>query len=182
MTPKRVTYGTRHRPMTSSKHGLIALFGFLSLLVASTISTASAEGHRSLRCLRGESDARRLGCTQIVSHRSKKATPSKVAVYIDRAAAYRARSDLDRALAELDRAVRLEPRMAAALIARATIYRAKGELERAIADYSRGLATDKSNVVAYAGCVEIYRDTGDLQKARADFDQAIRLNPKVSAI
>lgn len=55
--------------------------------------------------------------------------------YGERARAYRGKGELDKALADFDEAVRLDPKPASLYIDRGTIHQSKGNLDQAIADY-----------------------------------------------
>ena len=88
----------------------------------------------------------------------------------------------DRALADFDRALQLDPRSALALTERASTYRAKGELDHAIADYDRALRLDENSTTAYDGRATVYLGKGDLDKALADFNEAVRTRSEIGRI
>jgi tetratricopeptide (TPR) repeat protein len=56
--------------------------------------------------------------------------------YWRRGLAFGAQGEYDRALAELDEAIRLDPQLAAAYHARAAVYAYKGQYDQAMADYA----------------------------------------------
>jgi tetratricopeptide (TPR) repeat protein len=89
--------------------------------------------------------------------------------------------DYDRAIADLDQAIRLDPQYAIAYFNRGTAYGAKGEFDHAIADYDEYLRIDPSYQRGYALRGEAYYGKGDYLRAIADYDEAIRLNPKYVA-
>lgn len=95
-----------------------------------------------------------------------------------RGVAYVAKGDLDRAIADFDNAIRLNPKDKEAISDRGNAYRTKGDFERAIADYDQLLQLDAKNARAYFHRARFYWQIGSLEKSLADLDQSIQLNPK----
>ena len=56
----------------------------------------------------------------------KETKRNQITAYINRGSAYRATDDFDRAIADLDKAVQLDPKSSLALTKRASIYHEKG--------------------------------------------------------
>lgn len=103
--------------------------------------------------------------------------------FVTRGGLYLGKSDYDRALADFQEAVRLDPRSAAAVRMRATGYRLKDDHDRAIADYDEAIRLDPDDTDAWFGRGAVYRSKGEVDRAIADWNEAIRLNPKfISAI
>jgi tetratricopeptide (TPR) repeat protein len=65
--------------------------------------------------------------------------PSDVDSYNNRGAAYEAKGDNERAIADFNKALDIDPRLAKAYYNRAAVYRAKSEIDRAITDYSKAI-------------------------------------------
>ena len=84
----------------------------------------------------------------------------------------------DRAIADYDEAVRLDPRMAAAYAASARLRDENGERDRAIRDYDMALRLDPKQVSLYYDRGNVRREAGDSLGALADYDQAVALDPK----
>jgi lipoprotein NlpI len=106
-------------------------------------------------------------------------------VYYNRGLAYRRAGDYDRALADLDDAIKAEPGKVVSIIDRGVVHRAKGNLARAIDDFTNALALcaktpcgEQTQATAYAGRGDSRRDQGDNDRALADYSEAIRLAPK----
>src|SRR6478752_3135348 len=57
----------------------------------------------------------------------------------NRAIAYQLKGDLDRAFADLDQAIRLDPNDAPAYANRGMIYQARDDLDHAVADYDEAI-------------------------------------------
>src|SRR5580692_825115 len=88
------------------------------------------------------------------------------ASYSNRGNAYQRKGNLDRAIADYNQAITLDPKNAEAYYSRGYAYRAKGDTGRAIAYVKRGIADTEK---------------GDNDRAIADYNQAIALDPKYSA-
>jgi len=129
-------------------------------------------------CTGANFDARIVSCSKLITHGKRETKSDRITAYINRASGYRARGDYVRALADLDEALRLDPKSAPALLERASIYHVKGEFDRAIVDYDAALKLDKDSAAAHGGRARAYSGKGDLEKALADLDEAVRLDPE----
>ena len=104
--------------------------------------------------------------------------PKFVYAYINRGNVYALKSDVDRAIADFNEAIKLEPTYAIAYNNRGNVYRAKGDLDRAIADFNEAIRLDPKYSEAFTNRATTYKDKGDLDRAIADHTQAIALHPK----
>ncbi|MBR1246084.1 tetratricopeptide repeat protein [Bradyrhizobium sp. AUGA SZCCT0169] len=100
------------------------------------------------------------------------------AYYNNRAVAYRARGDNHRAIADLNEAIRLDPKLAMAFNNRGAAYNEQGDNERAIADFNEAIRLDPKFVMAFNNRGNAYSDQGDNDRAIADYNETIRLDPK----
>ena len=96
----------------------------------------------------------------------------------NRGSAYHDKGDNDRAIADYNEAVRLNPKSGMAFHNRGVAYLEKGDNDRAIADYSEAIRIDPEDASAFNGRGVAYRAKGDLDRASADYNEAIRLDPK----
>ncbi len=120
------------------------------------------------------------GCTLIIEGRAKNynSVAAKVAAYANRGNAYEKKGEYDRAIADYDQALRLDPKHANAYNGRGDAYNTKGEYDRAIADYDQALRLNPKDALAYIRRGNAYDNKGQYDRAIADLDQAIRFNPK----
>ena len=118
-----------------------------------------------------------IDCTQSINSGKWKGR-YLAAFYSNRAAAYHDKGDLDRAVADLNEAIRLDPKLAMAFNNRGAAYNEQGDNDRAIADYNEAIRIDPKLAMAFTNRGNAYHDKGDNDRAIADYNEAIRLNPK----
>ena len=110
-----------------------------------------------------------------------RSTPGHVT---DRGLAYARKGDLDRALADYNKALRLDPKLALAYAGRGNAYAKKGDLDRAFADCKEANSPRSEACAPRPTTTEglVYARKGDLLLNRAitDCDEAIRLDPKLA--
>jgi tetratricopeptide (TPR) repeat protein len=116
------------------------------------------------------------GCTRAIQSGEYRRTGLAWAYY-NRGNAYRAKGDFDRAIADYNEAIRLDPKYATAYNNRGTAYSSKGNYDRAIADYNEAIRLKSDFALAYNGRATVWWQKGDYDRAVADNDQAIHLDP-----
>jgi tetratricopeptide (TPR) repeat protein len=84
----------------------------------------------------------------------------------------------DRAIAELDEALRKDPHNPVMLINRGTAYFGQGDFDRAIADFDEALRLNPELAAAYARRAYAYRAKGNDDRAVSDIQQASKLDPQ----
>src|SRR5262245_36142509 len=110
------------------------------------------------------------------SNDTEGATTSKdPAFYLARGERGFRRGDLDRAIADFDAAIRLDPGKAVAYSQRGNAWHSKGDQERALADYEAAIRIDPNNPAVFRDRGILWRRHGDLDRALVDFDRPIRL-------
>ena len=86
------------------------------------------------------------------------------------------RGEYDRAIADFDKAIRLDPNNAEFYYKRGTAFINKGDYDRAIADYDQAIRL-KPTTSAYGSRALAYSSKGEYDRAIADCDQALKLDP-----
>lgn len=102
------------------------------------------------------------------------------AAYYDRGRAYHLSGDYDRAIADYDQALRLEPRDAAVWFNRGLAHYAKGDNDAAIRDYDAAIRLDPQDAEAWANRGVAHFARRDTASALADYDMAISLSPQLT--
>ncbi len=83
----------------------------------------------------------------------------------------------DRAIRDLNQAIKLSPKYTEAYNNRGLTYSSKGEYDLAIRDLDKTIELNPSYAEAYSNRGVTYLAKGDYDRAIRDFDQAIALNP-----
>jgi tetratricopeptide (TPR) repeat protein len=90
----------------------------------------------------------------------------------------RDKGELDRAIADLDRAIALQPDFARAFYNRGFAWEKKGDAGRALADYDAALRLDPAMTAALVQRAGLREAKGDSQGAKADLIAATSAPPK----
>ena len=104
------------------------------------------------------------------------ATPDVGSIF-QRAALLTERGEYDKAIAELDSVIELEPYRIEAYMRRGLLFSAKEDYDRAIADYSVAIEKYPGNAEAYLDRAIAHWSKGDDDNAHSDFEKAIILKP-----
>jgi tetratricopeptide (TPR) repeat protein len=98
-------------------------------------------------------------------------------VYFYRGVTYLFQGSFDRALADLNQAIKLDPTSAEAYANRVTVYLAKGDYSHALADANQAIKLKPDLFMAHNNRGMIYLTTGNYDGAIADFSQTLKLLP-----
>ena len=96
-------------------------------------------------------DLRIRGCTQVIGRGEEETRKNLTAAYTNRGVAYGKKGEVDRAIADFDKAIALDPKLAFAYFNRGVAYEKKGDKEQAIADFRKALEIDPSHQDAKEG-------------------------------
>lgn len=123
-------------------------------------------------------DDRQIGaCTRLID--SSKGNPQLLAaVHGYRGVAWGRKRQYDRAMADLDMAIRLWPSFAWGYKNRAGIWRDKRDYGRAIADLSQTIRLDPKDVTAYILRADAYHAGGQSANGLPDANRAVELGQK----
>ena len=151
---------------------VVATSGWAGLAVAQTPQQENwCEGKDS-----PTPDLRIGGCTAVIQS-GNFAGKYLAWSFTGRGNAYSTKGQYDRAIADYDQAIRLNPSHGIAFYNRGYAWRAKGEYDRSIADYDQAIQLDPNFSAAFNNRGTAYDDKKDYDRAIADYDQAIRLDP-----
>ncbi len=95
-----------------------------------------------------------------------------------RAVVYGNKGDNDRAIADHNKAIELDPKYAGAYNGRGRAYAAKQDYDHAIADFDKAIELDPKYALAYHNRGTAYEEKGEYDRSITDFDKAIELDPK----
>lgn len=159
-----------------------ALLG-AAFLAASALATsqAGAQTQRQLDWCSNQNDAfsprlRIDGCTAAIQ--SARTGENMSWAFYNRGIAHMKLSQFDRAIADFDQALKLDPDSTFALNNRGAALARKGEYDRAIADFNEAIRLDAQSATSYNNRGTAYARTGQYDRALEDFEQAVRLDPK----
>lgn len=101
--------------------------------------------------------------------------------YYDRGLAHLEKGEYDRAIADFDQSLGLDPTSAWTLNNRGMAWYAKADLDRAADDFDEAIRLDPEYALAYNNRGEVHKDRGDLSGAIEDYGQAIARDPGYTA-
>jgi tetratricopeptide (TPR) repeat protein len=122
-------------------------------------------------------DRRIAGCTRVINDR-KESVRNRAVAYANRCGAWLNKNEQDRAMADCDQAIKLDPKSSLGYHNRGVIWHDKGNLDRAIADYDRAIQLDSKSSLSYRMRGIAWDGKGDDNRAISDFNEAIRLDPE----
>ena len=125
-------------------------------------------------CASSEPDRSIAGCTRLLADRSETTGLMSRPTH-ERATAWLAKGDLDRAIADCNEAIRLDPKSVSAYGYRGLAWRQKGDFARAIADYTTAIRLDPNNAT-------LRTNRGLAYFAKGDFSAALtNLRPRIKS-
>jgi len=152
-----------------------------ALLLAAPAQAQSNPDLEQCRSISNNPDLAIKHCTRAID--SGKLTPAERAqAHQSRGVEFAGRNDYDRAIADYDAALRINPKLAEALHNRGIAWAHKGDPDRAIADFDAALRLNpKDPGTLHSRAVEL-TVKGEYARALADYDAVLRLDPKASGI
>jgi tetratricopeptide (TPR) repeat protein len=153
---------------------ILALLG--SLLTFLSISAAIAQNTTWNDCELAARDPDRsiAACSKVLARPLSRA---HAAAFHNRALAFAAKGNLDRAISDVSAGIRLDPQRAYRWQERGELYTRQGKYQEGIADITEAIRLDPTpRAFRFHSRAEAYRGLGDLTRAIADFDEAIRLD------
>jgi tetratricopeptide (TPR) repeat protein len=120
------------------------------------------------------------GCSALIQSGQETGINLAKAFY-SRGWAYARKGDYDRAIADYDRALQLNPSLANAYYSLGVAYEHKGDFDRAIGDFDQALRLTPNDADAFYGRGLAYARRGYYDSAIQDYDQALRINSSYAA-
>jgi len=118
-------------------------------------------------------------CTKAIE--SGKFTGDSLAqLHYNRGIEWAAKSNYDRAIADYDVSIKLNPRVSDVYFNRGNAWGSKGDHDRAIADYDAALKLNPKDASSHTGRAFELTAKGEYARAVADYDAAVQFNPKSS--
>ena len=105
---------------------------------------------------------------------SNRSTNNLSVAYNNRGVTYSSKGELDRAIADYDESIRLDPKEAVTYKNRGQTHQRKGDLDRAIADFDQAIALSPKFAEAYLRRGAARGAKGDPDGAIADYSEAVR--------
>jgi tetratricopeptide (TPR) repeat protein len=93
---------------------------------------------------------------------------------------YRDSGKVDKAMAEFNTAIAIDPHFAGAYVNRGVIYQMKGQVQKALVDYDMAIRLAPDIPSAYNDRGLLYLDQGELDKALADFNKSLEFTPSLA--
>jgi tetratricopeptide (TPR) repeat protein len=141
------------------------------------------ENPEQATCQKAAGDEAIAACTRRID--SGIAGRPRAIAYHNRGVALGRKGDYDRALADLNEAIRLDPNSAVAYNSRGIAYRlranhghSRADYDRAIADHTEAIRLNPNFPAAYRNRGAVYNSIGHYDRAISESDEAIRLDPK----
>jgi lipoprotein NlpI len=120
-------------------------------------------------------DAAIEGCTRVIDDPKQK-PKAHAAAYFNRGNASLAKGEHDKAIADFDEALKLDPKNASAYNNRGNTRNEKGEAEAALADFDAAIKLNARYASAYFNRGNVLAGKGDNARAVKDYDTAIKHN------
>jgi tetratricopeptide (TPR) repeat protein len=109
----------------------------------------------------------------------KQTIPRNSHEFLERGRGWLDKGKMDLAIADLNEAIRLDPKLSEACRLRGTAWNFKGRPDKAMADFNEAIRLDPTSARAYLDRSRA-RGDGEKDKAMADLNEAIRLDPKLT--
>lgn len=147
------------------------------VLIAAGASAQSSDDAKKCAELESNPDLAIEYCTKAIGS-GQLAERSLSVTYFNRGNAFLQKGDVDKAIADYDTSIKLEPQYAPAFRNRAGAWFAKGEIDRSIADLDSAIARDPRSAASFYNRGRLLLLKGDFNHATSDLDAALRLNPE----
>jgi tetratricopeptide (TPR) repeat protein len=121
-------------------------------------------------------DARIGACSARIARNEVKGRDLAITLH-NRGLAYAAKNDYDRAIADYDKSIEVDPTYARTFDSRGNAYYGRHDYDRAIVDYDEAIRLDPKDDWPLRNRALAYRAKRDYDHALADLNAALRINP-----
>jgi tetratricopeptide (TPR) repeat protein len=135
-------------------------------------------------CKTASGDAAIEACTRAIDSKKFNSPKQKRVLsllYTNRGVEYGIKTEYDKAIADHDAAIKVDPKNAAPYNNRGNAYAAKADFEHAIADYDMAIKLNPKYAEAYLNRGIAKRNHGDIAGGETDIAQAKELQPGIGA-
>jgi tetratricopeptide (TPR) repeat protein len=179
---ERLTFNSS-RSNGGAPRTLIASLIAGAMLLPTLVSAQHQTGKDKLACehrFGATLDQQISGCTAFIN--AGQLPPRVLAsVFVNRATAYIAKHDYDRAIDDTEQAIKIDPTSASAFHNRGRAYSAKGEHGQALRDFNKAIELDPHDPMVFTNRGVAFARERAFDRAIQDYDQALRLAPADAA-
>jgi tetratricopeptide (TPR) repeat protein len=159
--------------MTPILRGTLAALAFTSTVwLAAT--PAAADDYET--CAKASGDEAIAACARGIDS-GRYSGRQLAALFNNRCSEWNGKQESEKAIADCNQAIRLNPDYAMAFFNHRNAYFDKGQYDRAIEDYNQAVRLNPNRADPFYNRGTAYNAKGQYDRAIEDFNQAIRLNP-----
>src|SRR5687768_10113617 len=165
----------------------LRLAGFLASVAAAFAASeglAQQQGNMDERRCTGQitstAEQQVAACTALIES-GRYSTQNLAIIHSNRGIAHGKASDFERAIADFDAAIRINPNHARAYFNRGNAQLAQRDLDGAVRSFDQAIRLDPKNAASFLGRGSAHAAKADDARAVADYDQAIRLDGNLGA-
>jgi tetratricopeptide (TPR) repeat protein len=162
--------------MRSKTQRIVGVCGVVAGLFLSN-PAAAAPANDNITCANASGDAAIAACGRAIASRKFKGI-DLAQLYYNRGVEYAVKGECDRAIADYNQAIRLDPKYVLAYNKRGDCFTRQGSNFRALEDYAKAIELDPTNSRVYFNRGDIFRKEGDFDRAISEYTESIRLEPK----
>jgi tetratricopeptide (TPR) repeat protein len=161
---------------------VVPAIAIAAVMVLGYCNFAAADDRET--CKTASGDTAIEACTRAIESKKFNGPKQKRVLsllYTNRGVEYGIKKEFDKAIADHDQAIKIDPKNPAPYNNRGTAYAAKQDYERAIADYDQAVKLNPKYAEAFFNRGIAKRNHGDMAGGETDIAQAKKLKPGIGA-
>ncbi len=161
---------------------LFPAIAIAAAMVLGNCNSAAADDRDTCKTATGEAAIE--ACTRAIDSKKYKSPKQKRVLsllYTNRGVEYEIKKEYDKAIADHDQAIKIDPKNPAPYNNRGNAYAAKQDFEHAIADYDMAIKLNPKYAEAFLNRGMAKRNHGDMAGSETDIAQAKALQPGIGA-